>query len=82
MGHDDQFGTVLRAAIDAADWCSSDPICSETMQAGERTQSLSGCHACLFIPETSCEFFNCLLDRQALVGDLAGDGGLLAGWTK
>ena len=30
--------------------------------------NLAACHACLLLPETSCERFNLTLDRATLVG--------------
>jgi hypothetical protein len=77
MGEATVLGNVVTRAIREASWCSSDPICSEVKNTGERTMNLAACHACLFVPETSCELFNSVLDRQSLVGDLNGDGGYL-----
>lgn len=77
MGEPNTLGRVVKRAIGEAAWCSSDPICSEVKNTGERTLNLSACHGCLFVPETSCEFYNSILDRQALVGDLDGKGGYL-----
>lgn len=77
MGEADTFESVVRAAVTNAAWCSSDPICSETRNSGEHTLNLAACHACLFVPETSCEYYNSLLDRHALVGDLGRRNGLL-----
>lgn len=78
MGEPDQLGPVVQQAVRDAAWCSSDPICSETANPGERTMNMCACHACLFVPETSCEYFNSLLDRRTLVGDLQGAGGYLS----
>jgi hypothetical protein len=78
MGEGETLWRVVRRAVREAAWCSSDPICSETRNTGERTMNLSACHACLFAPETSCEFYNSLLDRQTIVGDLDGRGGFLS----
>jgi hypothetical protein len=77
MGEPETLGRVVQRAIREASWCSSDPICSEVKNTGERTMNLAACHGCLFVPETSCEFYNSLLDRQSLVGDLDGNGGYL-----
>lgn len=77
LGEERSLERVIRSAIEEAKWCSSDPICSEITNTGERTMNLSACHGCLFVPETSCEYYNSILDRQALVGDLEGDGGFL-----
>lgn len=49
-------------------WCSSDPVCSETMSQGAEGLNLAACHACALLPETSCEWRNGLLDRALLVG--------------
>ena len=75
MGEQSPLGRIVKRAISEAAWCSSDPICSEVKNTGERTMNLAACHGCLFVPETSCEFYNSILDRQALVGDLDGKGG-------
>lgn len=75
MGEGETLEGNMRQAIARAAWCSSDPICSETKNMGERTMNLAACHACLFVPETACEFFNSFLDRQALIGNLDGNGG-------
>lgn len=49
--------------------CSNDPICAsrEPSLSADATQiNGSACHACLFLPETSCENHNMLLDRTYL----------------
>ena len=40
----------------------------------EETLHEAACHACLFVPETSCESGNRYLDRAALVETLAQRG--------
>ena len=82
LGEPEQLGLLIEEAIRNAAWCSSDPICTETINPGERTMNLAACHACMFVPETSCEFFNSLLDRISLVGDLEGKGGFLGFLTR
>jgi hypothetical protein len=67
MGEPDNFARILTAAIEAARWCSSDPVCTETGNiGGQGTDGLNiaACHCCGLLPETSCEQFNRLLDRQ------------------
>jgi hypothetical protein len=62
------LGRVLDSALQRAAFCSSDPLCAEhlpTEQDG--TQHGAACHSCLFVPETSCERNNRLLDRATLV---------------
>lgn len=71
QGRKERFGATLQALLESAQWCSSDPLCSEhdPLHTGKLTGA--GCHACCLIAETSCEISNRLLDR-ALVRDLAG----------
>jgi hypothetical protein len=59
---------TLVAAVQKAQWCSSDPICIETAGQGTDNANLAACHGCLLISETSCEEGNRLLDRAMLVG--------------
>ena len=59
---------TLSAALQKAQWCSSDPICIETNGQGTDNANLAACHGCLLISETSCEEGNRLLDRAMLVG--------------
>ena len=59
---------VLRDAVSRAKLCSTDPMCADH-QAGDLGDTLhnAACHACLFVPETSCEAGNRNLDRGAAV---------------
>src|SRR3546814_5562442 len=59
---------IFVRAIQAMEWCSSDPLCIEDMMGAEASSSHSACHSCVLVPETSCEKFNQLLDRALLVG--------------
>lgn len=59
---------VVRSAIKRARWCSSDPVCIESTGGGVDALNLAACHACLLLPETSCEHMNQMLDRACLVG--------------
>ncbi|HBO3128135.1 TPA: DUF1998 domain-containing protein, partial [Pseudomonas aeruginosa] len=65
---------ILQRAIDAIEWCSSDPLCITDMMAAINSYSHSVCHACCLAPETSCEAFNSFLDRALLIGDGTGSG--------
>lgn len=49
-------------------WCSADPLCIEAEAAGVDSPYLAACHACVLLPEVSCEESNLLLDRGLLVG--------------
>ncbi len=73
LGEPDQLGRLLDGCLHEAETCSSDPLCAE------HDPSLLGhglhgaaCHACLFLPETSCERANHYLDRAALVSVFGG----------
>lgn len=68
QGLPDRFADILRAALCALQWCSSDPLCSKAEIGGPDAFSLAACHACCLVPETSCEHFNRYLDRAVLVG--------------
>lgn len=59
--------TLIRA-LRTAQWCSSDPICMESMGQGPSSCNLAACHSCALLPETSCEGGNRLLDRALVVG--------------
>ncbi|MFF2954661.1 DrmB family protein [Kitasatospora sp. NPDC057965] len=68
QGEPDRLAGGLRAALHRANWCSNDPLCMEAEASGADGLNLAACHACLLLPETSCENNNILLDRAALVG--------------
>jgi len=73
MGKPGVFEPVFRRAIEAAQWCSADPVCMELGSEGGQgpdSCNLAACHNCAMIPETACELFNRILDRTLLVGDL------------
>ncbi len=57
------FGRVL----ERGQWCSLDPVCSET-RSGEAGVNQAACHACSLVPEVSCELRNLFLDRSLVVG--------------
>ena len=63
------LGEIIVNALDEAQWCSSDPICSESASEGQGPDSLNlaACHCCSLLPETSCEKFNTLLDRSLFI---------------
>jgi hypothetical protein len=75
MAKPETFGRVLERAIGRALLCSSDPLCAEHVPTPEdRTLHGAACHSCLFLPETSCERNNRLLDRAALAETLTHSG--------
>ena len=67
--------SILHDALKNHKDCSRDPIClnrnpSEMKSNGvplHLRQNGSACFACLMLPETSCEYFNKMLDRTILV---------------
>ncbi|KYK09026.1 MULTISPECIES: DUF1998 domain-containing protein [Streptomyces] len=68
QGEPEVLDRAVRSAIRRAEWCSSDPLCMEADAAGSSGTNLAACHACVMLPETSCEHNNILLDRALLVG--------------
>ncbi len=70
MSSPNNFQKVLKAALSDATWCSTDPVCMDSGEHGQGTDScnLAACHGCALVPETSCEHFNRFLDRGLVVG--------------
>ncbi len=68
QGRSDTFPIIFKKAIEGAETCSNDPVCSLSMGQGRDSLNLSACHACTLVPETSCEEFNVFLDRGVIVG--------------
>lgn len=68
QSHGERMGSTIEKAVRRARWCTSDPICSESTGSGVGGMNLAACHACLLVPETSCERFNLVLDRASVVG--------------
>jgi len=63
----DKIGKLIRSALFRATDCSSDPICYESTGQGVGNLNFAACYSCALLPETSCEEFNCFLDRRMLV---------------
>lgn len=68
QGEPERLDQAIRSAVHRAEWCSSDPLCVESEASGTGGTNLAACHACVLLPETSCEQNNILLDRALLVG--------------
>jgi Domain of unknown function (DUF1998) len=69
LGRSERLGPVVNRALNRASWCSADPVCSENLGGqGSRLANLAACHACILLPETSCETVNQGLDRAMVVG--------------
>ncbi len=69
-GRPDYFPSIVQNSIEKAEWCSSDPLCQESSGQGLDALNLSACHACVLLPETSCEERNRFLDRVLLTGKI------------
>ena len=70
MGKPGYFESALLGALDAARWCSADPVCMEIGELGQGPDScnMAACHSCGLVPETACEEFNRFLDRGLIIG--------------
>lgn len=70
MGKPGYFESALLGALDAARWCSADPVCMEIGELGQGPDScnMAACHSCGLVPETACEEFNRFLDRGLVIG--------------
>lgn len=72
MGRPGLLEQVIDQALREAEWCSNDPVCTESSDMREDDEvvtRLSACYACSLIPETACESFNLFLDRSLIVGN-------------
>jgi Domain of unknown function (DUF1998) len=72
---------LVTSALDRLSLCSNDPVCADhdpSIVGDERSLLGAACHACLLVPETSCEARNSFLDRALLAPTVAGT---LAGLT-
>ena len=72
LGEPEHLEPLIIRALQRALWCATDPVCfeavPETTTSTRELANLAACHNCMFVPETSCEEFNGLLDRAMLVG--------------
>lgn len=73
QGDPKTLAETLQSALARASWCSNDPLCMESEASGADSVNLAACHACVLLPETSCELNNSFLDRTLLIGAPAGD---------
>lgn len=70
LGEPDKLNRHIKRALEKVSLCSSDPLCSEHEVGSGDTLHGASCHACSFLPETSCERGNKYLDRATLVPTL------------
>jgi len=67
----------VRSALNSAELCSNDPVCSQHDPRNENEKRYlhgAACHGCLLIAETSCEQHNDFLDRTLVVPTLDNTG--------
>jgi len=67
-GKPDKFFKLWIKALEKAEQCTYDPICAEHEGQGPDQLNRAACHGCALLPEVSCIYQNCLLDRQFLIG--------------
>lgn len=70
-GHPDRLESLLRDALERAQFCSSDPLCGHSASGEIGHLNGAACHACLLVSETSCERANRYLDRAHVVETVA-----------
>lgn len=66
LAEQEKFKEIFSKAINNIDWCSSDPVCFEFGESGQGLEESNGsaCHNCCYVPDISCGFRNCFLDRD------------------
>lgn len=67
-----RFLGILTRALEHANWCSLDPVCSEHEGQGPGLLNRAACHACTLVPDPACQYGNILLDRAFVKGDGVG----------
>ncbi len=70
QGESGRIEDTIVNAVNNALWCTSDPICIQTVGQGPESCNLAACHNCALLPETCCENGNRLLDRGTIIGTL------------
>lgn len=68
LAETDYFVQLVHDVVSEAQWCSSDPLCFDGIISTSESLNNAACHSCALLPETSCEYFNCFLDRTFVVG--------------
>ena len=67
LGKPREITRIFSGALNDARWCASDPICRDSAGQGPESLNLAACHACMLLPETSCELQNRYLDRRSMI---------------
>jgi len=73
QGRKPKFNILMQKALRKALVCSMDPLCSHAKIGIGNKRNGSACHACMFLPETSCECMNDFLDRAFVQDTLANE---------
>lgn len=68
-----ELAYYIDGALDDMEYCASDPLCAEHVSMDDNTLHGAACHACMFIPETSCERGNHYLDRSTIIRTVERD---------
>jgi len=63
-----RIGHLINKTYERAGNCSNDPMCEKSEAHGLQGGLFAACHSCALLPETTCEYFNNLLDRNMLFG--------------
>lgn len=64
QGGQESMEQIIRRSISRSTSCSSDPLCAFNKPSKNTTKHGAACHACMFLPEPSCEMMNEFLDRS------------------
>lgn len=70
QGESGRLEDTIVSAVKNALWCTSDPVCIQSLGQGPESLNLAACHNCSLLPETCCENGNRFLDRGVVVGIL------------
>jgi hypothetical protein len=73
LGTPERLGGLLQDALRDVTRCSSDPLCASHEPKRHQSTNGAACHACVLVPETSCEAYNSWLDRSLLVPTVANE---------
>ncbi len=65
-----RFKNIFLNAIKSKHNCSQDPHCIMGIKSASEQFNHAACHACMLLPETSCQNWNRFLDRAMLRGDI------------
>lgn len=72
QGYSDCLPGIIKKALERANFCANDPVCSFSDGQGIEALNYAACHTCTLLPETCCEVSNVLLDRTVVIGNMDG----------